>query len=171
MNRHQTILAAVAAANITLMLAFLPYDAISITRGGTSFDAFYFILDRQYNKQVTSNLLYLEIMWVLINAAAGWLFLRSGGLGPLRMQARHGVLAFAAVNLVLLLSFVPFETYTSLQRNTLPSFDGYYFVFGDKARRGIYVPLLLLELFLLAINSAALWLSFRTDAGSPARVG
>jgi hypothetical protein len=161
MNRHQTILIAVAAANLALMLAFLPYDAISITRGGTSFDAFYFVLDRQYNKQVNSNLLYLEFMWILANTAAGWLCLGDGRRGAIRLTVRTGVLAFAAANLALLLCFVPFETYTSLQRNSLPAFDGFYFVFGDKAQRSIYVPLLLLELFLLAINSAILWLAFK----------
>jgi hypothetical protein len=163
MNRHQTILIAVAAANLALMLAFLPYDAISITRGGTSFDAFYFVFDRQYNKQINSNLLYLEFMWILTNAAAGWLFLRDGRSGGLRLRARAGVLAFAAANLALLLAFVPFETYTSLQRNSLPAFDGFYFILGDKAHRGIYVPLLLLESFLLAINSAVLWLAFKQN--------
>lgn len=161
MNRNQTILIAVAAGNLALMLAFLPYDAISVTRGGPSFDAFYFILDRQYNKQVNSNLLYMEVMWVLINTAAGWLCLRDGAVGPLRMPARSGVLVFAAVNLALLLSLVPFENYSSLQRHSLPAFDGFYFIFGDKARRSIYVPLLLLEVFLLAINTAVLWLAFR----------
>jgi hypothetical protein len=161
MNRNQTILIAVAAANLALIVAFLPYDAISITRGGTSFDAFYFFLDRQYNKQVNSNLLYLEVMWILTNTAAGWLSLRDGRLGSFRMSARSGVLAFAAVNLLLLLSLMPFETYTSLQRHSVPAFDGFYFVFGDKASRSIYVPLLLLELFLLAINTAALWLAFK----------
>jgi hypothetical protein len=165
MNHPQKFLIAAAAANIALMLAFLPYDAISLTRGSASFDAFYFVLDPQYNKQINSNLLYLEIMWVLVNTAAGWLLLREGGAGPMRLSGRSGVLAFAAVNLVLLLTFVPFENYTSLQRNVLPAFDGFYFVFGDKSRRGIYVPLLFLEIFLLAINSAVLWLAFKKPGG------
>ncbi len=158
MNRNQTILIVVAAANLALMLAFLPYDAVTLTRGGSSFDAFYFVFDRQYNKQINSNLLYLEIMWLLINSAAGWLALRDSSK-PIAIPARHGVLAFAGVNLVLLLLFVPFETYTSLQRNTLPTFDGYYFVLGDKSKRDIYLPLLFLELFLLTINAAVLWLA------------
>lgn len=168
MNRNQTILIAVAAVNIALMLTFLPYDAVSLTRSGSSFDAFYFVFDRQYNKQVNSNLLYLEVMWILINSAAGWLFLRDDTSKPARMPARHGVLIFAAVNLALLLIFVPFETYTSLQRNAPPTFDGYYFVFGDKAKRSIYLPLLLLELFLLAINAAIIWLALKTSAARPA---
>ena len=161
MNRNQSTLIAVAAANLALMLAFPPYDALSLSRGGGSFDAFYFVLDQQYNKQINSNLLYFEMMWILTNTAAGWLCLRVGRSGAARLSARNGVLAFAAINLALLLTFVPFETYTSLQRNALPAFDGYYFVLGDKARRGIYVPLLLLELFLLTINAAALWLAFK----------
>ena len=169
MNRHQTILVAAAAVNIALMLVFLPYDALSITRGGTSFDAFYFVFDQQYNKQVNANLLYLEIMWMLINTAAGWLFLREGGVGAAQLPARHGVLVFAVMNLILLLTFIPFETYTSLQRNNLPAFDGFYFVFGDKSRRGIYLPLLFLELFLLAINTAVLWLAFKQPVTASAR--
>ena len=169
MKRNQSILITVASVNLALMLAFPPYDTLSLTRGGTSFDAFYFVLDQQYNKQINSNLLYLEVMWILINTAAGWLFLHDGRAGPASLTARNGVLIFAAVNLALLLIFVPFETYTSLQRNTPLTFDGYYFLFGDKAKRGIYLPLLFLELFLLAINTAILWLTFKLAVPAPAR--
>ena len=109
MNRSQAIVVVVAIANLALMLIFPPYDSLAVWRGGSpSFDAFYFVFDRHYNKFVNADLLFIELYWILINAAIGWLLLRGPGSGGAGMSWQAGVLVFAALNLALVMLFPPF---------------------------------------------------------------
>ncbi|MBI2320322.1 MAG: hypothetical protein HYU75_25800 [Betaproteobacteria bacterium] len=164
MNRPQAMLLAVAAANLALMLLFPPYDSLGLWRGGTpTFDAFYFAFDRHYNKFVNADMLFIELYWVLAKAALGWLLLRGHRPQAALMSPRNATLAIAAANLVLILLLPPFENYASTTRMAGTWFDGFYFVFGDKWARRFYVPLLYLEVLLVLINTALLWLLFRED--------
>ncbi len=43
-------------------------------------------------------------------------------------------------------------------------FDSFYFLFGDKWNRQIYLPLLYLEVLIVLINTALMWLLLRDDA-------
>lgn len=72
-----------------------------------------------------------------------------------------------AVNLVLILLFPPFENYYAITKAVLPSFDGFYFIFGDNAQRQIVASLLYIEAALILINGGLLWLLFaeRRDDG------
>jgi len=166
MNPSQAIVLIVTAANIALMLLFPPMDSIALGRGGAqTLDAFYFVFDRHYNKVVNTNLLLIELYWVLANAALGWLLLRrhdpavtGSGAG---ISRRTGVIIFLALNLALVWLFPPFENYASTSRLAGTHFDGFYFLFGDKWHRRFYVPLLYMEVLWVTINSAALWLLFR----------
>lgn len=165
MNRAQSMLLAVAAANIVLMLLFPPYDSLSISRGGTaSFDAYYFVFDRQYNKILNTDLLFLQLGWVLLNACAGWLLLRNPGTGTRVMSRRSAVMVFGAVNLALIILFPPFENYASSARFSGTHFDSFYFLFGDKWNRHIYLPLLYLEVLVVLINTSLIWLLMRDEA-------
>ena len=65
-----------------------------------------------------------------------------------------------AINLVLVLLFPPFENYYAISKATLPSFDGFYFLFGDNAQRQIVSPLLYIEVALVLANGGLLWLLF-----------
>ena len=166
MNPSQAIVLAVTAANIALMLLFPPMDSIALGRGGAqTLDAFYFVFDRHYNKTISSNLLLIELYWVLANAAIGWLLLRrhdpakaETGVG---ISRRTGVIIFLALNLALVWLFPPFENYASTSRLAGTHFDSFYFIFGDKWQRRFYVPLLYMEVLWVLVNSAVLWLLFR----------
>lgn len=168
MNSSQATVLAVAAAGIGLMLLFPPYDSMAMGRGAAStFDAYYFVFDRQYNKTINSDLLFLQLGWVLLNAAAGWLLLRNYSPETAIMPRRTAVLLFGAANLAVILLFPPFENYTSSARFSGTYFDSFYFLFGDKWQRRIYVPLLYLEVLYVLVNTALLWLLFRDPASPP----
>ncbi len=166
MNPSQAIVLAVTAANIALMLLFPPMDSIALGRGGAqTLDAFYFVFDRHYNKTISSNLLLIELYWVLANAAIGWLLLRRHDPAKAETGAgisrRTGVIIFLALNLALVWLFPPFENYASTSRLAGTHFDSFYFIFGDKWQRRFYVPLLYMEVLWVLVNSAVLWLLFR----------
>jgi hypothetical protein len=168
MNRGRAVILAVLAVNVVVMLLFPPYDSFALGRGGNeTFDAFYFVLDRHFNKVVDNNLLLLELYWVVINAGIAWLLLkpRADGDQPM-MRARSGVILLVLVNLALVLLLPPFENYASTLRSWGSYFDGFYFVFGDKWQRRFYVPLLYMEIVWILINGALLWLLLRGEPGA-----
>ena len=165
MNSSQVTVLSVAAIGILLMLLFPPYDSMAISRGASTLDAYYFVFDRQFNKTINSDLLYLQLGWVLLNASLGWLLLKNYSPDSAMMSRRTAVLLFGAANLALLLLFPPFENYASSARFTGTYFDSFYFLFGDKWHRRIYLPLLYLEVLYVMVNVALLWLLFREPAG------
>ena len=109
MNRPQSLLLAVAALDIVVMLLFPPYDSMVMGKGAANFDAYYFVFDRQYNKTINTDLLFLQLGWILVNACCGWLLLRQPASGQRIMSLRSGTLLFGALNLALILLFPPFE--------------------------------------------------------------
>lgn len=66
-----------------------------------------------------------------------------------------------AVNLVLMLLFPPMENYAAITKAALPTFEGFYFVFGDNSRRQIVTTILYIDIALVLINGGLLWLMFR----------
>jgi hypothetical protein len=160
-NVSQGAVLLLAVLNVVLILLFPPFDSVSIGRGVNTLDAFYFVFDRQYNKVVNTDLLYMELIWVMLNASIAWLLLRGFDHSKALMTRRTAVLLFAAANLLLVLLFPPFENYASATRLTGTYFDGFHFVFGDKWQRRFYVPLLYIEVLWLLINSSVLWLVLR----------
>ena len=162
MNRSQAIVLVIAVANIALMLLFPPMDSIALGRGGAqTLDAFYFVFDRHYNKIINSNLLLIELYWVLANSAIAWLLLKKREVSQIAEVRRTGVMVFLVANLALVWLFPPFENYASTSRLAGTHFDGFYFVFGDKWQRHFYVPLLYMENLWVLINAAVIWLLFR----------
>lgn len=165
MNSSQTTVVIVAAINLALMLLFPPHDSLSIWRGGVpTLDGFYFVFGRHHNAQTNGDLLTLQILWLLINAALAWLLLGGHRPGEGIMSRRAAVVSFVVVNLAVVLLFPPFENYVSTTRMSGTWFDGFYFAFGDKLHRRFYVPLLYLEVLWVLINGAVLWLLFRDPA-------
>lgn len=162
MNPSQAIVLAVTATNIALTVLFPPMDSIALGRGGAqTLDAFYFIFDRQYGKVINSDLLLIELYWVLANAAVGWLLLRRYDATSAGCSRRTGLLILVAANFLLIWLFPPFENYASTSRPAGTHFDSFYFIFGDKWQRRFYVPLLYMEVLWVLINGAVLWLLFR----------
>src|SRR5258706_13139275 len=51
------------------------------------------------------------------------------------------------------------EAFPFAQRITVGTFDGFYFAFGDKSRRAIFVPLLYMEVLFVLVNACTFWLA------------
>lgn len=66
----------------------------------------------------------------------------------------------AALNLVLVLLFPPYD-YLSLQGGAVPTFDGFYFAFGDHPNRVANTDFLTLEVIVVLINACIAWLLLR----------
>jgi len=169
MNKFQLTVLIAAVANLALMLVFPPFNSQSLLRAGpASFDAFYPAFDAPINATLNSGLLYLEIFFVLVNAVLAWLLLQGAPQEPSRPRVRwQSVLQWLVIaNLLLILLFPPFETQPDR------AFEGFRFALSGSVQRGIFLPFLFLELFLLALDSAVLWLAFgvvaRSDGASDA---
>jgi hypothetical protein len=163
MNRQQAIALWIAVANLALVLAFPPYDYISMARGNVpTFGGFHLLGTAPANSQLNQNFLAIEELVVLINAAIAWILLRREAppSGRRISRAQRGVLWFMAVNLVVILLFPPFENYYAITKAVLPSFDGFYFLFGDNAQRQIVSALLYIEVALVLINGGLLYMLF-----------
>ena len=157
MNRFQLTVLIAALANLALLLLFPPFNSQSLFRvGPASFDAFYPAFDAPVNATLNSGLLYLEIFFVLINAVLAWLLLQAAPQQPSSPRVRwQNVLQWLVIaNLLLILLFPPFETQPDR------AFEGFRFALSGSVQRGIFLPFLFLELFLLALDAAALWLAF-----------
>ena len=157
MNKFQVTVLIAALANLALMLIFPPFNSQSMLRAGpASFDAFYPVFDVPVSATLNSGLLYLEVFFVLVNAVLAWLLLQGAPEQPSRPRVRwQNVLQWLVIaNLLLILLFPPFETQPDR------AFEGFRFALGGSVQRGIFLPFLFLELFLLALDAAALWLAF-----------
>ncbi len=169
MNRQQAIALWVAAANLVLVLAFPPYDYISLAQGYVpTFGGFHFVGTAPPNSLLNHNFLILEEIVILIDAGIAWLLLReqATNAGGRFSRGQRAVLWLVAINLVLILLFPPFEYYYAISKATLPSFDGFYFLFGDNAQRQIVSPLLYIEVALVLANGGLLWLLFAEGRGA-----
>jgi len=163
MNRQQLLAGTIAAANLVLILLFPPYDYIALQRGNVpTFDGFYFLLAEHVNLAINRDFLTLEVLVILINAGIAWFLVRDKTADYRRDGTRYqrAVLWLISINLVLMLLFPPFEYYYAIAPTSLPTFDGFYFIFGDNSQRQIVAPVLYIEIALLLINGALLWLLF-----------
>lgn len=182
MNKFQLTVLITAMANLALLLLFPPFDSQPLGRiGPANFDAFYPVFDWPARGTLNSGLLYLEVLPVLINAALAWLLLQGAPQQPSRPRVRwQSALQWLVIaDLLLILMFPPFETQPLAARMGERAFESFSFVLSGSVQRGIFVPLLFMELLLLALNATALWLAFgliaRGDetngAESPAALG
>ena len=166
MNNAQRIALILAAANLALLLIFPPYDYVSLQYGNiATFDGFYLVFGVHQNRVMNASFLALEGIVLLINTCIALLLLRQPPLRQLRLPGgnsrQRAVLALVAINLVLVLLFPPFEYFSAITKAALPTFEGFYFVFGDNSLRQMVTPILYLEVALILINGALLWLLLR----------
>jgi hypothetical protein len=166
MNNAQRIALVVAVANLALLMIFPPYDYVSLQRGNIpTFDGFYFAFGSHQNRVVNANFLALEIIVVLINAGIALLLLRDSllraGRGSGGNRRQRIVLALMAANLVLVILFPPFEYFSAITRAALPTFEGFYFLFGDNSQRQLVTAILYIEVALVVFNGGLLWLLFK----------
>ena len=160
MNRTQTVALAVTLANLALILLFPPFDYLSVTRGTVpTFEGFSFYFSRPPGRLLNMSFLYVEIFVVLTNGLIAWLLARPRATtARSRFDYQRAILIIVAVNLVLIVLFPPFENFNKISHATLPSFDAFYFVFGDNTRRVIVMPILWLEVIFILVNGALFWL-------------
>ena len=171
MNRYQKAIVAMAVIDILLLLLFPPFLDSPLQRGvPRGFDGFYFLFMAPAGRHIHEPLLTMEVFFVVANALAASLFLagskdRQPALSEIALA--RGLLLFAVVNLVLILLFPPFEPYASLFRTARQEgFDGFYFMFGDKRHRQIFLPFLYLEVIFVAINILSAWLMLNPIRGT-----
>ena len=163
MNRYQWITIAVAVVNLVLVGLFPPYDYVPATRGyAPSFEGFYWAIGDQSPRVVNSGFLQLEFFVICINAAIAWLLLRTypNKDKGRRVDWQRVVLFGTGLNLVLVLLFPPMQNIVAVTRALLPSFDGFYFVFGEHGQRAIVTQILYLEVIFILINGALMYLLF-----------
>jgi len=88
-----------------------------------------------------------------------WLLTRRGPLIPRAgVDLQRVILVIVAVNLILVTLFPPFEDVSKVSKAILPSFDGFYLVFGDNSQRFIVTPIVWLEVIFILVNGALFWL-------------
>jgi hypothetical protein len=164
MNKNQAIAMIIAAANIFLIMLFPPFDFYSIASSRYPvFGGFEFYPNYSENMVVNISLLYLEIIVVLINSCIALLLLSTKNveISRRRISFQNATLIFVSLNLVVILLFPPFESVFAITNATLPTFEGFYFVFARQANHVLVTPILYLEVFLVLINGALFWLIFR----------
>ena len=164
MNHKQAIALAIAAANIVLIMLFPPFDTYSIAKTQIPvFAGFYFYPGRNQYMVVNMSLLMLELFVVLINACIAWLLLRTAKVSVTRrwLSFQNATLLFVAVNLVVIVLFPPFDSVFTLTRASIPTFEGFYFVFARQPNHVIVASILYIEVIFVLINGALFWLIFR----------
>lgn len=171
MNRNQAIALAIAAANIVLILLFPPFDTYSIVKGQIPvFGGFYFYPGRDPTYMViNSSLLFLELFVVSINAGIALLLLatrKQSFASRRKLSLQNATLIVVAVNLVVILLFPPFESVFAMTKASIPTFEGFYFIFARQKNHVIVTAILYLEVIFVLLNGIIFWLIFRDKSGS-----
>jgi hypothetical protein len=172
MNKYQAIALVVAFVNLILVYLFPPFDYVSPARGNVpTFEGFAFVFGDHANRTVNESFLQLEAFVILANAGIAWLLLKARQPGEVegRIDWQRVVLFGVGLNLLLVLLFPPMENYYAVTRAALPSFDGFYFLFGEHGTRTIVTAILYIEVFMILVNGALLYLLFRN--ARPAQIG
>lgn len=167
MNRQQKIALWVGLANLVAILLFPPFDTFSFTDTKTLiFAGFQFAFGSERNAVINQDVLFLEIVVLLVNVAIAWLLLRD--IKHILVAQRHfnyqnAILLMVAANLTVALLFPPFEYVYAMSNAVLPSFQGFYFIFSAGPMLTIVTPILYIEVLFILLNGAVLWLLFRKD--------
>ena len=172
MNRYQMIVLVVAVVNLLLVLLFPPFDYVSPARNNVpTFDGFALAFGEHPNRVVNLDFLQIVVFVILANTAIAWLLLRDRPRAQVEGKTdwQRVVLIGVGLNLLLVLLFPPMENYYSVTRAALPSFDGFYFLFGEHDKRTIVTAILYIEVFMILANGASLYLLFRN--AKPAQIG
>lgn len=162
LSKAHVILLAFVVGNLALVLLFPPCDYLALAHHGLpTFDGFYFLLDLPLNRRINSNVLAIEIMVVLINGCLGWLLLNHLHGPKAYGRFSRCLIGFLILNLSLAILFPPFSDYRMLSRNFIPSFEGFYFIFGDNSQRRLVDEILFIEIAMLLANAGLIWLIVR----------
>lgn len=162
LSKAHVILLTFVVSNLALVLLFPPCDYLSLAhRGLPTFDGFHFFFDLPVNRRVNGNVLALEIIVVLINGCLGCLLLNHLSGPDAYGRFTRCLIGFLILNLSLAILFPPFSDYRMLDRNFIPSFEGFYFIFGDNSQRRLVDEILFMEIAMLLANTALIRLIVR----------
>ena len=167
MNKRQKFALWVGAGNVVMFLLFPPVDSFSFTDiKAPIFAGFHPVWTLSVNEVVNGNMLFLEMVVLLVNVAIAWLLLQDEKY-PARAKRhfdyQNAILLTVAGNLTVILLFPPFEYAYAMTRALLPSFQGFYFIFQAGPMLSIVTPLLYLEVVFVLFNGAILWLLFKRE--------
>ena len=167
MNRKQKIALWLGVINLAGILLFPPFDSFSFTdTRALIFAGFKFVFSRSDNEVINGDVLFLEIVVLLVNVGVAWLLLRDTGRVPgtkRRFNYQNAILLVVAANLTVIMLFPPFEYFYAITSALLPTFQGFYFIFSAGPMLTIVTPMLYLEVVFVLLNGAVLWLLFRQD--------
>lgn len=164
MNRYQAMTLVIAVVNLLVAFLFPPFDYISPARGSVpTFAGFALAFGETPGHVINTDFLQIEAFVILANAAIAWLLLRDAPRAQAgwRIDWQRVVLVGVGLNLLAALLFPPMENYYAVTRAALPSFDGFYFLFGEHGKRTIVTAILYIEVFVIVANGALLYLLFR----------
>lgn len=164
MNRSQKILLGLMVLNLIAILLFSPFDDYSVTNNDIAiFGGFRFAFGQPGYAMVNFSLLYLEVAIVLVNAGILWLVTQENRTRRTQetFNYRKATLIVIAVNLLVIMLFPPFEYISNMTRATIPTFEGFYFIFTAPPYRVIVTPVLYLEAMFVLVNGGLLLLAFK----------
>jgi hypothetical protein len=167
MNNRQKFALWVGAGNLVMLLLFPPVDTFSFTDiKAPIFSGFHFAWTLSVNEAVNGNMLFLEMVVLLVNVAIAWLLLqdeKNSARAKRHFNYQNAILLTVAANLTVILLFPPFEYAYAMTKAVLPSFQGFYFIFQAGPMLSIVTPLLYLEVMFVLFNGAILWLLFKRE--------
>jgi len=164
MKKSQKILLVLMALNFAAILLFPPFDDYSVTNNEIAiFGGFRFAFGQPEYARINVSLLYLEIAIVLVNAGILWLLTLESRVRRAtdKFNFRKATLILISVNLLLIMLFPPFEYISNMTRATIPTFEGFYFIFTAPPYRVIVTPILYLEAMFVLVNGGLLLLAFK----------
>lgn len=164
MNLKQKIALGLGAVNLLLLWLFPPFDSVSFTdTQAPIFAGFHFRFARAVNEAINGDVLFLEIVALLVNTGIAWLLLRDAkniiGMEE-RFNYQNTILLVIAANLTVIILFPPFQFFYAVTSALLPTFQGFYFIFMAGPLLTIVTPILYLEVIFVLFNGAVLWLLF-----------
>jgi len=165
MNGKQKIALWVGLVTLGVMLLFPPFDSFSYTdTKSLVFAGFQFAFSGESNEIINQDVLFLEIVVLLVNVGIAWLLLRDAKhilVTQRHLHYQNAILLMVAANLTIILLFPPFEYFYAITNAVLPTFEGFYFIFSAGPALTIVAPILYLEVMFVLFNGAVLWLLFR----------
>ncbi|GAB4116943.1 MAG: hypothetical protein Fur0026_04740 [Sideroxydans sp.] len=170
MNRKQKITLWVGLFNVVFLLLFPPFDSLSVTGANALiFAGFSFVFAHGNLEIINTDVLFLEMVVLLVNVGIAWLLFRDAP--PRQGRARrfnvqNVILVVVAINLTVILLFPPFENVFEVSRAIIPTFQGFYFIFAADPLHAIIAPVLYEEVVFVLFNGALLWLFFREEKPS-----
>jgi hypothetical protein len=162
MNKYQRLVMTVAIIDLIILVMVPPFADRPLARHMLpSFDGFYPIFSKIGSQPIHRDLLAMQAMFVLVNALIAWLALQIHRRSEFhKYDYGKAIAALAGANILVMLLFPPFEPYSSLLRSPGPSFDSFGFIFGPRSARGIFTPLLYIEVIFVLINALSIFLLF-----------